>query len=304
MDDAKLFILQNYYIDEEAKELGFKQLCRLIDFSHYMPNLTHCIPIRKKTQEYLLSKIANPKIKEVIKTANIVTVEKTTKKNAKTSLYQAYTKNEKHKRPESASWFSTVITFQHEGGWIIQIGDSETEKELLEVIDNVCAWIEKYDKEQKYLLAQFEKKETAVIAILLRTIIYTQKKDGSFETNEKITKKSALTRGYLNTAAPTMSIINQNSNRKRILDASNNYVIDELTREDSDSDDDLDEMNKKYLTQKYDFTHLEGKKKHKKGATFRSVHPSKSTNDLTGGEDRDRRRIAMKLLNEEFPVML
>ncbi|RHZ76291.1 hypothetical protein Glove_199g133 [Diversispora epigaea] len=38
--------------------------------------------------------------------------------------------------------------------------------------------------------------------------------------------------------------------------------------------------------------------------TFRSVHPCKSTNDLTGGEDRDRRRIAMKLLNKEFQEII
>ncbi|RHZ76289.1 hypothetical protein Glove_199g131 [Diversispora epigaea] len=230
MDDAKLFILQNYYIDEEAKELGFKQL---------VPNLTHCTPIRKKTQEYLPSKIANPKIKEVIKTSNIVTVEKTTK-NAKFQL-------------------SSNVAFQHEGGLIIQTGDSETEKELLEVIDNVCAWIEKYDKEQKYLLAQFgDEKITKK----------TKKKTAALQTNLKPTKnhKSVTSSNDLITSAQNITtntngkLKSVDPSVKRILDDSNNYVIDELTREDSDekedSDDDLGKMDKKYLTQKYDFTHL------------------------------------------------
>ncbi|RHZ51829.1 hypothetical protein Glove_469g34 [Diversispora epigaea] len=90
-------------------------------------------------------------------------------------------------------------------------------------------------------------------------------RDGTFETNEKITKVSL----------PPMTLLPQlktsspmtNSNPLIPPYASNNYVIDELTQEvidikkrnknpnlefeDSDekenSDDDLDEMDKKYL---------------------------------------------------------
>ncbi|CAG8762526.1 16388_t:CDS:1, partial [Acaulospora colombiana] len=94
---------------------------------------------------------------------------------------QAYTTNEKLKKPESASWWKTALTLsylknaasQHEGEWrdkynkareylTLQIGDAETEKELLDTTD-------KYVVDNVTKKAIVEKKKTAIIAIQSHT---------------------------------------------------------------------------------------------------------------------------------------
>ncbi|RHZ51832.1 hypothetical protein Glove_469g31 [Diversispora epigaea] len=162
MDDAKLFILQNYYIDEEAKELGFKQL---------------------------------GSNSGVVSSAKLNTMHPNTKENSRIPPLQNCESQNKR------SYQDLKYTFQHEGGWITQIGDSETEKELLEadkhVINNVCAWIEKYDKEQKYLLAQF----------------------GDDKISEKITKKM------------TVHLMKSGKkNNKELIDCTDKYVVGNVTK--------------------------------------------------------------------------
>ncbi|RHZ86313.1 hypothetical protein Glove_52g24 [Diversispora epigaea] len=252
-----------------------------------------------------LLKLKNKEHKEIIKTSNIVIVEKQQRrllKNAKMGCRKLASPIPKMKNLRDPNRLHggplllvSNVVFQYEGGWIIQIGDSETAKELLEatekhVIDNVYDGSfdeirKKNNKElidctDKYVVGNFlgfrGEKESVTTPVTIETIISIQKKDGSFETNEKITKVSLPQMTLLHRfktsplmtnsnllippSAPTTSIFNQNSNRKRILDASNNYVIDELTQEVidikkgrrnlefEDSDDDLDEMDKKYLT--------------------------------------------------------
>ncbi|RHZ54323.1 hypothetical protein Glove_428g70 [Diversispora epigaea] len=148
----------------------------------------------RRAREYLHKKLNNPEVEEeIIKTSNKVIVEKTTKKINKSTttpeiikevvsvqkkdgqielseaickeldisptkniitIIQTYTKNEKLKKPESASWWSTAINLsylknaasEYENEWrdkynqareylSWQIGDFETEKELLQATD-------------------------------------------------------------------------------------------------------------------------------------------------------------------------
>ncbi|CAG8785698.1 8948_t:CDS:1, partial [Acaulospora morrowiae] len=121
---------------------------------------------------------------------------------------QTYTTNEKLKKPESASWWTTALTLsylknaasEHEGEWrdkynkareylTAQIGDSETEKELLNTTDKYVV-----DNAAKKVI--IEKKKTAMIAIQSATkpetvemATSTQKDDGSFEISETITNE-------------------------------------------------------------------------------------------------------------------
>ncbi|RHZ73899.1 hypothetical protein Glove_228g112 [Diversispora epigaea] len=145
---------------------------------------------------------------------------------------QTYTKNEKLKKPESASWWSTAINLsylknvasEHEGEWrdkynkaqeylSAQIGDAETEKELLEAAD-------------KYVI---DKTTHKVIEEREREVIDIKKGRDSGDSDDET------------------------------VEDSDDDSVEDSDDESVDLDDfgEMDEIDKKYLTQKYDFTYLD-----------------------------------------------
>ncbi|RHZ51819.1 hypothetical protein Glove_469g43 [Diversispora epigaea] len=281
IDTARLFVLQNYDIDEEAKELDFKQLGKTNEsileelssnsgvvssaktkaskktgiFGNLTGGLTSIYKsttdtskdLGKHIEEALTfdggftfdadeqdhqekaaalivvqSKTTPEKIKSIITTQkdngcfelneNVIK-ELDVPKTQDITTVQKYTTNEKLKKPESSTWWSTALTLsylknaasQHEGEWkekydkaqkylSEQIGDEKTKKELIDctekyVIDNIT---------KKVIV---EKEKTTVIAIQSATtpetieiVTSTQKKDGSFdEISEKLTKELDVT---------------------------------------------------------------------------------------------------------------